>query len=73
MRHLVPAAVWLVITLTVNASAATLAIQGRVSATPSVAAANQFVVVAWGATDAAGVTDIFAAVICVLSLARRRS
>jgi hypothetical protein len=62
MRYLLPAAVWLAITATVNASPATLAVQGRASATPSVSAANQFVAVAWGATDAADVTDVFAAV-----------
>jgi hypothetical protein len=62
MRHLFPAAVCLAITATVNASAATLAVQHRAGATPSVAAADQFVAVVWGATDAAGVTDVFAAV-----------
>jgi hypothetical protein len=53
---------WIVITATVNASAATLAIQGRANATPSLAAGGQFVAVAWSATDTAGVTDVFAAV-----------
>ena len=60
MRHLFPAAVLLI--TAANASAATLAVQGRANATPSVAAANEVVAVAWGATNAAGLTDVFAAV-----------
>ena len=62
MRHTLLAAVWLVSTATVDPSAATLAIPGRANATPSVAAAKQFVAVTWGATDAGGLTDVFAAV-----------
>jgi hypothetical protein len=62
MRHLFAAAAWLVITATVNAGAATLAIHGRANATPSVAAANQFVAVVWGATTEAGATDVYLAI-----------
>jgi hypothetical protein len=64
MRHLLVTAMWLAITGSVNAGAATLAIRGRANATPSVAAANQFVVVAWGATDEteAGTTDVYLAI-----------
>jgi hypothetical protein len=40
----------------------TLAVSGRANATPSVAALNQFVAVAWGGTLPAGGTDVFAAV-----------
>jgi hypothetical protein len=63
-HHLLVAAVWVVTTGGVHAGAATLAIQGRANATPSVAAANQFVVVAWGATDEtkAGTTDVYLAI-----------
>lgn len=61
MRHMLAAAVWLVIAA-VNAGAATLAIRGRANATPSVAAANQFVAVAWGATIETGATDVYLAV-----------
>jgi hypothetical protein len=62
MRHLLAAAAWLVIAATVNVGAATLAIHGRANATPSVAAANQFVAVAWGATTEAGATDVYLAI-----------
>jgi len=64
MRHLLFAAAWLVTTASVNAGAATLAVHGRANATPSVAAANQFVVVVWGATDEteAGTTDVCLAI-----------
>jgi len=41
--------------------AVTLAVTGRMNATPSVAAANQFVAVAWGATLPSGGTDVYAA------------
>jgi hypothetical protein len=61
MRQILLAAAWLVIPVAVSAGPATLAIHGRANATPSVAAANQFVGVAWGATDEAGLTDVFAA------------
>jgi hypothetical protein len=58
------AAWWLVSAVTVNAGAATLGIRGRANATPSVAAANQFVAVAWGASaeTEAGTTDVYLAV-----------
>jgi hypothetical protein len=62
MRHMLLAAAWLMIAATLNAGATTLAIHGRANGTPSVAAANQFVGVAWGATDDAGLTDVFVAV-----------
>jgi len=42
--------------------AVTLAIAGRANATPSVAAIDQFVAVAWGATHPGGGTDVYAAV-----------
>lgn len=44
------------------ALAATIAVPGRSAATPSIAARGSLVVVAFGATDAAGATDIYAAV-----------
>jgi hypothetical protein len=56
------AAACLAIAATVNVGAATLAIRGRANATPSVAAANRFVAVAWGATIEAGATDVYMAV-----------
>jgi len=64
MRHLLVAAVWLMTTGGVHPGAATLAIHGHANATPSVAAANQFVVVAWGATEEteAGTTDVYLAI-----------
>lgn len=39
-----------------------LAISGMANATPSIAASGDFVAVAWGATDANGSTDVYAAV-----------
>jgi len=44
------------------AALVTLAISGRTNATPSVAAVNQFVAVAWGATLSGHGTDIYVAV-----------
>jgi hypothetical protein len=44
------------------AAAIALSVPGRTSATPTVAADARFVVVAWGTTLPAGVTDIFTAV-----------
>jgi len=44
------------------AALVTLAISGRTNATPSVAAANHFVAVAWGATLPGRGTDVYAAV-----------
>jgi hypothetical protein len=48
----------------VDTQAATLAVRGRANVTPSIAAADQFVAVAWGATSLTGpgTTDVFAAV-----------
>ena len=46
----------------VNAGAATLAIAGRANSTPSLAAANRFVAVAWGAMRADGTSDVYAAI-----------
>jgi len=48
--------------LTVLALSATLGISGRASATPTVAAADSFVVVAFGGSVAGGATDVYAAV-----------
>ena len=62
MRRTILPAAWLLIAATVNAGAATLAIQARANATPSVAAADRFVVVAWGASVETGLTDVFVAV-----------
>jgi hypothetical protein len=45
-----------------DTGAATLAIQGRANATPSVAAASHFVALAWGATLEAGISDVYLAV-----------
>jgi hypothetical protein len=39
-----------------------LAISGMANATPSIAASGDFVTVAWGASDASGSTDVYAAV-----------
>jgi len=44
------------------AALVTLAISGRTNATPSVAAVNQFVAVAWGATLSGHGTDVYVAV-----------
>ncbi len=44
------------------AAGVSLLVPGRTSSTPSVAADGDFVVVAWGAADASGATDIFTAV-----------
>jgi hypothetical protein len=44
------------------AALVTLAISGRANATPSVAALNQFVAVAWGATRPGGGTDVYATI-----------
>lgn len=44
------------------AAAISLAVPGRTSANPSVSADGQFVAVAWSASEAAGATDIYAAV-----------
>ncbi len=46
------------------AASVSLLVPGRTSSTPSVAADGAFVVVAWGAADASGATDIFTAVSC---------
>ncbi len=61
MRDMFIAAAVLV-TAAVNTHAATLAVRGRANATPSIAAAGQFVVVAWGATPPGGAADVYAAV-----------
>ena len=45
-----------------SAAPATLAIEGRANATPSMAADHQFVAVVWGATLQGGGTDVYAAV-----------
>jgi len=45
-----------------SAPPVTLAIAGRTNATPSIAAMNQHVAVAWGATLPTGGTDVYAAV-----------
>ena len=46
----------------IAAVAVTLAIQARANATPSIAAAQRFVSVVWGATSKEGATDVYAAV-----------
>src|SRR5262249_37295400 len=62
MRPVLLLAAGIVIAATLQADAATLAIHGRINATPSVAATNQFVAVAWGATIETGATDVYLAV-----------
>jgi len=44
------------------AAAATLTVPGRANATPSIAAAGDFVVVAWSASPPGGAADVYAAV-----------
>jgi hypothetical protein len=44
------------------AAVVTLAVTGRANATPSIAALNQFVAVAWGATGSGTGTDVYTAV-----------
>jgi hypothetical protein len=46
----------------ISAAEVTLAVPGRGSATPSIAADASFVAVAWGASTPEGVTDVFVAV-----------
>jgi hypothetical protein len=58
-------AVLIVVAAAVSASSADsieLAVKGRVNANPSLAAAGQFVAVAWGAAEKDGSTDVFVAV-----------
>jgi hypothetical protein len=50
------------VTAAVNTQAATLAVRGQVNATPSIAGAGQFVVVAWGATPPDGAAGVYVAV-----------
>jgi hypothetical protein len=67
MRNTIRAAV-LVAAAGVISSAAgqtagtTLAVAGRANATPTIAAAEGFVVVVWGATQAGGATDVYSAI-----------
>ncbi|MGH9139811.1 MAG: sialidase family protein [Vicinamibacterales bacterium] len=63
-----PLAAWslmacaLVVSLAATDGPIELGVQGRGNATPTIAADGSFVAVTWGATQASGVTDVFAAV-----------